>query len=99
MKQFVIAGTHIQASLWIARRTSLGYNPNDYMILSNAAITKGLRNPRGWFIGTWYQREDIKDIFTALYIACDPDTPSKRALEEVARQLTEYETLHNIIPK
>ena len=47
----------------------------------------GVRNPHGWFIGTWYEMENIKEILTQLLTVSDD--PSR--ITAIHRRLKELE--------
>lgn len=70
---FVIAGTDAQAYQWInqnvAERIRNGETVSkfsEYMYVHNANVLRGIKHPKGIFIGTWRQRKDIKEIIEAL---------------------------------
>ena len=74
-KIFVIAGNKKQAEDWITNKiTSMISNSqnliyvarSDYVYVDHTSRLRGIRNPHGFFIGTWKDRPDIKDIIMAL---------------------------------
>ena len=72
-KIFVIAGTHQEAQLWIAKnyqeRVAIGdqqASTRDYKYISHADDVKGYTNPHGIFVGNWLGRPDILEIVEAL---------------------------------
>ena len=72
-KIFVIAGTHQEAQLWIAKnyqeRVAIGdqqASTRDYKYISHADDVKGYTNPHGVFVGNWLGRPDILEIVEAL---------------------------------
>lgn len=68
MKQYVIAGNYGQFCRWI-RGSGLTFT--DWIYVSSKDIIRGVRNPGGRFIGTWYLRDDAFDILVALRVASD----------------------------
>lgn len=70
---FVIAGNRQQADLWIKndleKRKNSGVTTlswSDYVVVSDVSRVRGVKDPRGVFIGTWRDRVDIKDVVEAL---------------------------------
>jgi len=79
-KFYIIAGTHDQARDYIkkhcAERFMNGDNSaslSDYVDVGVGDVSKlrGVRNPRGVFVGSWLQRRDIHDICILLNSAHD----------------------------
>lgn len=77
-KIFVIAGDDKEAFKWMAedslRRWCKGATSaslSEYIICRGVLNIQGCRNPHGFFIGTWRDRPDIKDIIMALMMATD----------------------------
>jgi hypothetical protein len=74
MKTLVIAGNANEAKYWIITdigkkyptNTSLQYN--DYIIVSNPDQLRGMRDPKGIFVGTWKQRTDIFELLNRLLV-------------------------------
>ena len=67
-RQYVVAGNYEQFLLWIRER---GLDSSEWVYVSNRDTIRGLRNPGGRFIGTWYERKDAFDILVALRVASD----------------------------
>ena len=72
-KIFVIAGNDEQAFKWMVedsrRRWHHSASLSEYVICRSVLNIKGHRNPHGFFIGTWKDRPDIKDIIMTLMTA------------------------------
>lgn len=74
-KIFIIAGTHDEYLRWRSRNfPELLLNgeiskPTDIVYVSGAETLKGISNPTGRFIGTWYKRSNIEEILFQLQIA------------------------------
>lgn len=74
-KIYIIAGTHDEYLRWRNNNyPELLLNgeiskPTDIMYVSGAETLKGISNPRGRFIGTWYKRSNIEEILFQLQIA------------------------------
>jgi len=74
MKTLVVAGTHHEANYWIIQdlgkkypsKTSLSMS--DYSIVHNPDQLRGMRDPKGIFIGTWRNRKDIFEILNMLLV-------------------------------
>lgn len=80
-KTFVIAGSFIQANDWIQQNITDYANTHgawrsflgDYIIVSDSNKIRGVSDPHGVFIGTWYERIDIREILTMLLERCRND--------------------------
>ena len=80
-KTFVIAGSFIQANDWIQQNITYHANTHgawrsflgDYIIVSDSSKLRGTSDPHGIFIGTWYERPDIREILTTLLTQCRND--------------------------
>jgi hypothetical protein len=81
-KYFVIAGYRDQylnfmkkksEELWNQGNTSISLSHFIYATVDNI---RGIRNPSGWFIGTWYERDDAYNILSLLLMSTDD--PKKR---------------------
>ena len=75
MKYFVIAGTYDEFKYWKSKHhpemllNGEIQNLSDIVYVAGAETLKGYSNPRGIFIGTWYNRIDIKDILIQLQVS------------------------------
>jgi hypothetical protein len=80
MRTLVIAGTEHEANYWILqkypRNTSLSMS--DYSIVHNQDQLRGMRDPKGVFVGTWKQRKDIFEILNMLLV--NMTIPSKHKI-------------------
>ncbi len=64
-KLFIIAGNHDQFREYQRKDTS-----SDILVyVSSIDTLRGIREPKGKFIGTWYRREDINKIIYQLSVA------------------------------
>lgn len=69
MKTYIIAGNSEQARNWLREKeyyTGFSYKPNDFQIVTDIQQLKGIENPSGVFVGTWYAREGIGSILDEL---------------------------------
>jgi hypothetical protein len=73
MKKFVVAGNHVQAEDWIkkdlekrAMRGETTLSRSEYVFVDDASRLKGIKDPRGVFIGTWRDRWDIREVVETL---------------------------------
>jgi hypothetical protein len=76
MKTYIIAGTSEQARNWLREKeyyTGFSYKPQDFQIITDVFQLRGIENPSGVFVGTWYQRKDIRDILEVL-LTCMRET-------------------------
>jgi hypothetical protein len=72
--QYIIAGNYDQYCAWAADKMSV----NNCRYVSSPDILRGIENPHGVFIGTWYERKDIDDILVQLVAASLSDNPALR---------------------
>ena len=74
MKTLVIAGTEHEAKYWIIQDLGKKYPNNtslsmsDYIIVHNQDQLRGMRDPKGIFVGTWRERKDIFEILNMLLV-------------------------------
>ena len=84
MKTLVVAGTQQEANYWIIQDLGKKYpsmtslSMSDYIIVHNADQLRGMRDPKGIFIGTWRNRKDIFEILNMLLV--NMTIPSKHAI-------------------
>lgn len=73
-KYFVIAGNYEQyrhfikrkaQQMWDAGQTSVSLS--NFVFVSGPEMFKGYSNPKGFFVGSWRQRKDLKEIFLHLF--------------------------------
>ena len=67
-KHYIVAGNYDQYKRWIWER---GVDSKDFVFVAAADALRGVRNPGGRFIGTWYERPDAMDILVALRVSSD----------------------------
>ena len=74
MKTLVVAGTYHEANYWIIQDLGTKYpsmtslSMSDYSIVHNPDQLRGMRDPKGIFIGTWRNRKDIFEILNMLLV-------------------------------
>jgi len=73
MKTFVIAGNNHQAKHWIDENIKKRYKAgetsltlSDYVYVSSPEKLKGISDPHGVFVGTWYERADMLEVIQTL---------------------------------
>jgi hypothetical protein len=77
---YVIAGNFEQYRAFVKKKTAealdqkLEYSSHNYV--SSPEVFRGMRNPKGYFIGSWRQRNDIREILNQLLICTDDDKRS-----------------------
>jgi hypothetical protein len=81
---YVIAGNYDEYYKWITQRD---LHHQDWRYISRAQDIRGIENPGGIFIGTWYERPDAYDIIAQLRICSRQRNP---AIEKALVVLTEY---------
>lgn len=71
-KWFVIAGNNNQYLNFVKEKVTAGWPIDTSLSMSNFHYVdhpdklRGFANPRGYFVGTWRERKDIKDIVSIL---------------------------------
>jgi len=80
MKNYIIAGNWIEYTDWIKRKI---LTPSAHVYVSRPNILAGIRNPHGWFIGTWYNRpnQELECIFDVLLYSSDAGESTKILLK------------------
>jgi len=83
MRTLVIAGTEHEANYWIIqdlvkKYPSTSITKSDYTIVHNQDQLRGMRDPKGIFVGTWKQRKDIFEILNMLLV--NMTIPSKHKI-------------------
>jgi hypothetical protein len=68
-KLYIISGNYDQYKKWVWERGF--YGNKDFVFVAAPDAFRGVRNPGGRFIGTWYKRPDAFDILVALRVASD----------------------------
>ena len=63
MKKFAIAGNSNQFYDWM-RKTNRSHT--DWIYVSGPDTLKGISDPHGVFIGTWYERPDMLEVIQTL---------------------------------
>lgn len=89
-RQYVIAGNYDQYLLWIRER---GLDSSEWVYVASKNILRGLRNPGGRFIGTWYERKDAFDILTILTVSSDKVNQN---VEKALLLWTEWQTRKDV---
>ena len=67
-KQYIVAGNYDQYCQWIKER---GLSPKEWGYVYGTETVRGIRNPGGRLVGTWYERPDAMDILVALRVSSD----------------------------
>ena len=74
-KYFVISGNHDEYLSWRKENRirlledRIIQGTSDLVYVSGPHVLKGVRDPRGIFIGTWKERRDIEQILVQLRIS------------------------------
>ena len=61
--KYIIAGHVSEYAAWLKRTKGL---PHEYTYISDVNKLKGIEDPHGYFIGSWYNRQDIHTILIEL---------------------------------
>lgn len=76
MKYYVVAGTKQEFDAYILSKSMLMFAAGEtsislshFVYVSSPDTLRGIEDPRGWFIGSYKQRKDIRDIIHAIMIA------------------------------
>ena len=81
-KYFVIAGNHHQYLEFAKQKVTEGWpgdttlSLSDFVYVSHSNTLRGYSKPHGFFVGTWRERKDIREILSLLAIAyANEETP------------------------
>lgn len=83
MKTLVVAGNTAEANYWIIQDLGKKYPSNtslsmsDYIIVHSPDQLRGMRDPKGIFIGTWRNRKDTFEILSTLLVNMTDQTKHK----------------------
>ena len=69
MKHFIICGNHNEFKEFVNKKLSSlteSFRFTDFVYVTGPEIFKGYSNPHGWFIGTWRERSDMREILDVL---------------------------------
>ena len=91
---FIICGTGQEFQDFIIRKAGEMWTSGDTSIsMSNFVWVRsreqlmGIRNPHGWFYGTWYDLPDLQDIMTQLVLSTDGITAHFVDINTKAREI------------
>lgn len=74
-KLYVIAGTNEQYLNFVTRKVTETWPEDTSISMSNFVYVRnreqlmGIRDPKGFFIGTWYENPDIVEILNQLVVS------------------------------
>ena len=93
-KYYVIAGDYNQFRTFILRKaTEMAVNGHSFITLSHFVYVsgpeslRGVRNPHGFFFGTWRNNSDIKDILLTLYHQTEEGLTSRKILQRLCNEV------------
>ena len=81
---YIISGNYDQYKQWIWVK---GVDTRDFVFVAAPDALRGIENPHGFFIGTWYERPDAFDILMQLRVSSREPNP---AIEKALVAWTEY---------
>jgi hypothetical protein len=90
-KYFVVAGHRYEFDVFVNKKCHTFYShglvkePSQFIFVSDVTKLKGHYNPCGWFVGTWRERKDIKDILYQL-IFCKSAHKRTREFNDVCKE-------------
>jgi hypothetical protein len=92
-KYYVIAGNHEEFKAFILRKAmemtidgNTSISLSDFVYVSGPETIKGLRNPRGFFFGTWRKRTDLKYILPSLLHQTDVGSTARGVLSRLCTE-------------
>ena len=95
MKTLVIAGTEHEANYWIIQDLGKKYPSNtslsmsDYIVVNRPEQLRGLRDPKGIFVGTWKQRPDVFELLNQLLVIMTDPTKHKIIQDLLVKHIEE----------
>lgn len=96
-RYFVIAGTYEEyiefirrktMELWNQGQTSVSFSHFTHVI--DVSQVKGCSNPKGWFIGSWKEKENVDWILMGLITSSSNDIGKTTKLKELLKEYDEY---------
>jgi len=69
MKLFIICGNHQEYQEFVNKKISSlteSFRITDFVYVSSPKAFVGHSNPHGWFIGTWRELPDIREILEVM---------------------------------
>lgn len=100
-KYYVIAGNNNQYLDFAKKKVDFAwYSGNhsvslsDFVYVHNPDQLRGLKDPDGYFVGTWYDHDFIREILNNLII-CMYETTKRDAIIHVWGELNKYEAARN----
>ena len=103
IKHYIIAGSHNEFNTWkkkpeIQAITYLEDVIHQFVYVSGVDSLRGIREPHGKLIGTWYNRPDIYDILYQLLAAnsitgdqCDNILVQRNLILKLSPDMSMYE--------
>lgn len=102
-KYFVICGNRNEFNKFIVKKTDELWNQGNtditmshFVYVSGVDTIRGYSNPSGFFIGTWYMRDDIRDILAVLLASCIGDSEKVVKIGSMYNRLAEIESMENL---
>lgn len=102
-KYFVVCGSREQFNVFVKRKTDELWNKghtsitfSHFVYVSGVDQIRGNSNPSGFFIGTWYMRDDIRDILSVLLTSCTNDIRKMETIGSMYDKLAEIESMENL---
>ena len=93
-KYYVIAGDYNQFRTFIRRKaTEMAMMGNTSITLSHFVYVsgpeslRGVRNPHGFFFGTWRKKSNIKDILLMLLHQTEEGLTSRKILQRLCNEI------------
>lgn len=100
-KYYVIAGNNNQYLDFAKKKVEYAwYSGNtrtslsDYVYVSRPDQLRGILNPKGYFVGTWYDNDHIREILNVL-VNCMNDEKKRKTIIHVWGELNKYEASRN----
>ena len=94
MKYYVIAGTKEQfngfilaKSLELFAQGHTSISLSHFVYVSSPDVLRGVRDPHGWFYGTWQTRQDILDILIQLRLQSKNNETIERLAGELMKKM------------
>lgn len=91
---YVIAGNRAQFDNFIRRKAdelwragNKSISLSDFVYVSDESKVRGLSNPKGFFIGTWKLRPDIKEIMINLAGSVSNDINKSTIIKDLWKEL------------
>lgn len=83
-KYYVISGTYDQYKQFVEHKIrNFTMQRSQFVWVGSHTAIRGIKNPHGWFVGTFMKRDDLRDILMTLSISYSGGETMPRILNKI----------------